>query len=118
MQEAEIVQLLEDAFGEVFQDLDTDAVDRYFHPAYEQTTNGEHLDRTRFVHHVQALADQYESIHVLPFDEIVVAGDRAATRYTVEATARDGTHSRVLMAAFWTLRDGKIGSCWEIGVGG
>lgn len=77
-------------FGDEEQFPLIETIDRYFAPGYRQCADGEEVDRTGFIEHVQALRQRVASGRVEVI-EVVREGNHLADRHRVEATKPDGS---------------------------
>jgi predicted ester cyclase len=107
-------QLLEEFYRVVWNEGNLDAIPRYREE--DCTTVGlsgePMMGNVAFAEFVRATRARFDTFHIT-LDQIVVDGDDAALRCTLEAT-RGGVQLRVQGAAFATIKNGKFVRGWNV----
>lgn len=114
--DAELAGFLETALSEVcFGDGAVDAaIDRYFAADYQQTTDGETIDRDGFAAHIAALRGLVATGRVRVL-EAIRDGDRIADRHLVSVTRMDGIATELEVYMFAELAaDGRVRRVHEV----
>lgn len=114
MNKAEYLNLMENMYHEIFENLKVEKIAEYFSPNYEQTTAGERMDYQALVAHIKALRDHVESIQILPFEETIHEGNKMVLRYLSRITKKNGLISKSAAIAIFEIQNDKFIRCWEL----
>lgn len=81
--------------------------DRLISKDYIQVVDGNILNYDQVLKHLEVFKDTYKSITVV-FHDIVVQGNKIATRHTAHAVKKDGSEIEVYVMAIYEVKDGKL----------
>jgi ketosteroid isomerase-like protein len=95
------------------EELDSDAVSRYFSPRYMQKVDGKKLDFASFVDHLNELKRSLNKLRVT-FEYMVSEGDKVMDIHRVEGKKRDGAEITARVISLWVIESGKIVLCDEL----
>lgn len=87
--------------------------DRYVSKDYIQVADGNTLTYEQDYQHIKALWETCKSIKVI-FHDMVVEGNKVATRHTAYAVKKDGSEIEADVMAIFEVKDGKLIRCNEL----
>jgi len=108
-------QFIQQMFRDVLEsdDLDGQAIPRYFSPIYVEKVDGTTLDYAGFVDHVRELKRSVTNMRVT-FEHMVAEGNKVMEIHRVEADKIGGGNIAARLITLWVIEDGKIVLCDEL----
>src|ERR1700739_1979885 len=102
-------------FQEVIEreELDEQALARYFSPRYVQKVDGKTLNFADFVDHVRELKRTVTNLRVT-FEHMVSEGNKIMDIHRIEADKRVGAKITARVISLWIIENGKIVLCDEL----
>lgn len=95
------------------EELDEQAIARYFSPRYVQKVDGKTLDFADFVDHVRELKRTVTNLRVT-FEHMVSEGNKIMDIHRVEADKRVGAKITARVIGLWIIEGDKIVVCDEL----
>jgi ketosteroid isomerase-like protein len=80
---------------------------------YIQVADGNRLNYEQDLAHLEVLRKECKSIRIV-FHDIVVQGNKVATRHTAHAIKKDGSQLEADVVAIFEVKDGKLFRCDEL----
>ncbi len=116
MKRQEMIDLLNNCYGEMLEPLKPELVPHYFHPGYQQTTDGQVSNYDDFVTHMHELKREISSLKILPFEEIVAddTNNKLCVRYTCRIERANGVKGSLPMFCMFEFADNKIIRVFEV----
>lgn len=113
-QSIKLKKIIENSFKVVTDMTATDEdYAQYISKDYVQYVDGETLNYEGFIDHMKAIKKSVKSIKIL-FHDMIVEGNKVATRHTAYAIKKDNTEIEVQVIAIFDIKDEKIISCNEL----
>jgi predicted SnoaL-like aldol condensation-catalyzing enzyme len=108
-------EIVRNMFRDIFEKphLDIALIAHYFHPSYMQYVDGNILDYTTFIQHMQAIKSSVKDVKI-KFEHLIAEDDMVCSVHYASGTKPNGSVVKSKIIALFKLQEGKFVLCEEL----